>query len=499
VATEAEILAARRRRAERLRDEHGVELFPARVPRPLDAIAEVVARLGAASAEELEREQPGACVAGRIVGLRSFGKAAFATLQGDGVRLQVWVKRDSVGTGAYERFKLFETGDFVWARGHLLRTKTGELTLDAAELGFLAKSYRPLPEKFHGLVDVELRYRQRYLDLLVNPEVREIALVRSRAVSAVRAFLDERQFIEVETPVLQPIYGGANATPFVTHHRTYDQQLYLRISFELYLKRLVIGGLDRVYEIGRDFRNEGVSKKHNPEFSMLEVYQAYADYTDMMELTENLVASAAQRVLGTTRVERDGRSIELAPPWPRRSMAELLRERTGVDIEEHLELEPLRAAVKAARVPDVDVAAPSWALLVDALFSAAVEPELIEPTFVLDYPAALSPLAKRYANRPGLVERFEAFIGGMEIANAFSELNDPDDQRERFLAQAEAARRGDAEAHPIDEDFLLALEHGMPPCGGMGMGIGRLAMILTGASHLREVKLFPHLRPAGDV
>jgi lysyl-tRNA synthetase class 2 len=497
MATEAEILAARRRRAERLRDEQGVELFPARVPRPLDLIPQLLARFGAASAEELSRERPAACTAGRIVGLRSFGKAAFAQLAGDGERLQVWVKRDLVGADAHERFKLFETGDFMWARGALLRTKTGELTLEAAELGFLAKSYRPLPEKFHGLVDVELRYRQRYLDLLVNPEVRSVALARSRAVSALRAFLDARGFVEVETPVLQPIYGGANATPFVTHHRTYDQQLYLRISFELYLKRLVIGGFDRVYEIGRDFRNEGISRKHNPEFSMLEVYQAYADYTDMMELTENLVASAAERVLGRTRVERAGREIELAPPWPRRSMAELIRERARVDIEKCADLESLRAALKAARVPDVDAAAPSWALLVDSLFSAAVEPGLVEPTFVLDYPAALSPLAKRDARRPDLVERFEAFIGGMEIANAFSELNDPDDQRERFLAQAEAARRGDAEAHPIDEDFLLALEHGMPPCGGMGMGIGRLAMILTGASHLREVKLFPHLRP-GD-
>jgi lysyl-tRNA synthetase class 2 len=497
VATEAEILAARRRRAEKLRDEHGVELFPARVPRPLDPIPDVVARHGAASAEELERARPACCVAGRIVGLRSFGKAAFAALAGDGERLQVWVKRDAVGAEAYERFKLFETGDFVWARGVLVRTKTGELTLDAAELGFLAKSYRPLPEKFHGLVDVELRYRQRYLDLLVNPEVRAIALARSRAVSALRGFLDARGFVEVETPVLQPIYGGANATPFVTHHKTYDQQLYLRISFELYLKRLVIGGLDRVYEIGRDFRNEGVSKKHNPEFSMLEVYQAYADYTDMMELTENLVAHAAMEVLGRTRIERDGSEIELAPPWPRRTMAELLRLRSGVDIEKCADLDSLRAAVKAARVPDVDAAAaPSWALLVDALFSAAVEPHLIEPTFVLGYPAALSPLAKRDASRPDLVERFEAFIGGMEIANAFSELNDPDDQRERFLAQAEAAKRGDAEAHPIDHDFLLALEHGMPPAGGMGMGIGRLAMILTGAAHLREVKLFPHLRPS---
>jgi lysyl-tRNA synthetase class 2 len=496
MATEEEILEARRARAERLRGEHGTELFPARVPRPLDSIGDLVERWGPVDADTLERESPAACVAGRIVSLRSFGKAAFLVLQADGAQLQAWVKRGEVGDAAYAAFKQYEIGDFIWARGSLMRTKKDELTVEAREIGFLAKSYRPLPEKFHGLKDVETRYRQRYLDLLANPRSREVAVTRARMVSAIRAFLDTRGFLEVETPILQPIYGGANATPFITRHKTYDQQLYLRISFELYLKRLVIGGMDRVYEIGRDFRNEGISRKHNPEFSMLEVYQAYADYTDMMDLVEAMVSEVALGVLGTTRLEYEGSEIDLAPPWPRRPMAELIRDACGVDIEVHTELEALRSETRRAGVPGVDVdRAKSWAGLVDEIFSETVEPQLTAPSFVLDYPVALSPLAKRNAERPHLVERFEAFIGGMEIANAFSELNDPDDQRARFLEQLEASRRGEEEAHPIDEDFLLALEYGMPPTGGMGMGIGRLAMILTGVAHLREVKLFPHLRP----
>lgn len=498
MATEEEILEARRRRAEQLH-ERGIDPFPARVPRPLDPVRDVVARWGEAEAAVLGASNVQVCVAGRIVGLRSFGKAAFVVVQGDGERLQIWVKRDAIGAERYETFKLYEVGDFLWARGALVRTKTHELTVDAVEIGFLAKAMRPLPEKFHGLQDVELRYRQRYLDFLVNPETRRIVVTRSRMVKALRDILDERGFLEVETPVLQPIYGGANARPFTTVHNAYDQKLFLRVSFELYLKRLVIGGLDRVYEIGRDFRNEGISKKHNPEFSMLEVYQAYADYADMMDLVETLVSQAALRVLGTTVVERDGHSIDLTPPWPRRSMADLVREASGIDIDRHTELADLRRAVEAANLFDVDAAgAKSWAALVDELFSRTVEPSLVSPTFVLDYPVALSPLAKRSAERPHLVERFEAFIGGMEIANAFSELNDPDDQRARFESQAEMRRHGDEEAHPVDEDFLLALEHGMPPTGGMGLGIGRLAMVFTGASHLREVKVFPHLRPRDD-
>jgi len=495
VATEAEILAARRQRAEQLR-ESGVDLFPARVPRPLARIPQLVAEHADTTAEQLAQDDTPMCIAGRIVGLRSFGKMAFVSLMAEGEILQAWVKRDALGADAYASFGLYETGDFMWARGPLVRTKKGELSVDAAEVGFLAKSYRPLPEKWHGLADVEARYRQRYLDLIANPDARRIAVARSRILSSMRSFLDARGFLEVETPVLQPIYGGANAKPFVTTHATYGEQLYLRISFELYLKRLIIGGLDRVYEVGRDFRNEGVSRKHNPEFTMLEVYQSYADYSDMMELIEEMVAEAALHALGTTRVERGDETLELAPPWPRRAMSELIRDACGVDIERATTLEELRAAVREHGVAGVDPAkAPTWGRLVDDVFSQAVEPSLVQPTFVVDYPVELSTLAKRSSESEGLVERFEAFMGGMEIANAFSELNDPVDQRARFMEQVEASRAGDEHAQPLDEDFLLALEHGMPPTGGLGLGLGRLAMMLTGASHLREVKLFPHMRP----
>jgi lysyl-tRNA synthetase class 2 len=492
--TEQELLAARRERAQKLR-EAGEALFPARMPEGLLRLPEVLAQYAEASAERLEAESPPACLAGRLMSVRSFGKAAFAVVQSEGERLQFWFKKDRLAE-RYELFKLLQAGDFVWARGTLLRTRTGELTLEAREFGLLAKSYRPIPDEWYGLADVEARYRQRYLDLLVNPDARRVALVRSRVVSALRAGLDERGFLEVETPILQPIYGGANALPFSTRHNVYDQELFLRISFELYLKRLIIGGLDRVYEIGRDFRNEGISRKHNPEFSMLEAYQAYADYGDMMDLVEQLVSAAARTVLGTTKIEIQGQSVELAPPWPRRSMASAIREACGVDIETETTLEALRGAVRSRGVSGVDPAeAPSWARLVDALFSEHVEPGLVSPTFIVDYPLELSPLAKRSAENPRIVERFEAFIGGMEIANAFSELNDPDDQRERFEAQGRARAEGDLEAQPIDEDFLRALEYGMPPTGGVGMGVGRLTMVLAGCSNIREVKLFPHLRP----
>ncbi len=498
MASEAEILAARRKRARQL-SERGESLFPARVPRPLASIPDVVARFEKMDAEALESERPKVAVAGRIMSIRSFGKASFVILQGDGGRLQVWVKRDHLGAEHYDTFRLYEVGDFMWAGGPLVRTRTGELSVEVEDLGFLAKSYRSLPEKWHGLADVETRYRQRYLDLLANPRSRDIALARSKMISALREVMEERGFIEVETPILQPIYGGANARPFTTHHNTYEQDLFLRISFELYLKRLIIGGIERVYEIGRDFRNEGISKKHSPEFTMLEAYQAYADFTDMMELVEVLVAGAAERVIGTTRVERDGQTLDLAPPWPRHGMAELIFNHCKIDIEKADTLESLRRALRAEDVAGLDPdAAVSWARLVDDLFSVSVEPRLIAPSFVIDYPAELSPLAKRCADRPALVERFEAFIGGMEIANAFSELNDPDDQRVRFEEQARAGREGDEEAHPVDEDYLRALEYGMPPTGGMGLGVGRLAMILTGATHLREVTLFPHLRTRDD-
>jgi lysyl-tRNA synthetase class 2 len=493
--SEEEILSARRERAERLR-ESGEPLFPARVPRDLQRLPELLARFGQATAAELEASAPPACIAGRLMSLRSFGKAAFAVVQSEGARIQLWFKQDVLGPERYEVFKLLQVGDFAFGRGVLLRTRTGELTLEVRELGALAKAYRPIPDDWYGLADVEARYRQRYLDLLVNADARRIAVLRSRIVSALRAGLDARGFLEVETPILQPIYGGANAMPFTTHHNVYDQQLYLRISFELYLKRLVIGGIDRVYEIGRDFRNEGISRKHNPEFAMLEAYQAYADYEDMMELVEHLVSATARSVLGTTELEILGQKVDIAPPWPRRSLAAAIRDATGVDIERAPTLAELRASVVAQSVRGVDpAAAPSWARLVDALFSEHVEPTLVRPTFIVEYPLELSPLAKRSESNPNTVERFEAFMAGMEIANAFSELNDPDDQRARFEEQARARQAGDLEAQPVDEDFLRALEYGMPPTGGVGMGIGRLVMVLAGCTNLREVKLFPHLRP----
>ena len=494
MATETEILAARRKRAERL-VEAGVELFPARVPRNLDFIPDVALRFGEADAESLEKDAPAARVAGRIVGLRSFGKAAFATLLADGARLQIWVRRERVGEERYAQFKLYEVGDFMWAAGPLVRTKKGELSVDVSELGFLAKSYRPLPEKWHGLTDVEARYRQRYLDLLVNPRSRELALGRSRMIASLRRVLDARGFVEVETPVLQNLHGGAHAKPFSTLYQTYGEEVYLRISLELYLKRLVVGGIDRVYEIGKNFRNEGVDRFHNPEFTMLEVYQAYADYEDMMELTETLVSSAARAVGGSMRIERGGETIDLTPPWPRVSMKELIESETGIDIERTDELDALRDAVRAADLSEVDCAgAPSWAVLVDDIWSARVEPKLIQPVIVIDYPTALSPLAKKKSDGDAFVERFEAFVGATEVANAFSELNDPVDQLSRFEDQQRARELGDEEAQPIDLDFVRALEHGMPPTGGMGLGIGRVVMMLTGASHLREVKLFPHMR-----
>jgi lysyl-tRNA synthetase class 2 len=494
VPTEAEILAARRERAQRLR-EAGEELFPARVPAGLDRLPELVQRYGGASAEELAAAVLPVSTAGRLMSIRSFGKAAFAVAQADGERLQLWFKQDLLGE-RYEVFRLLQAGDFVWARGPLLRTKTGELTLEVRQFGLLCKSHRPIPDEWYGLADVEARYRQRYLDLLVNPDARRIAVLRSRVVSALRAGLDARGFLEVETPILQPLYGGANAQPFTTLHNAYNQQLYLRISFELYLKRLLIGGMDRVYEIGRDFRNEGISRKHNPEFSMLEAYQAYADYGDMMLLVEELVAEAARKLLGGTKLEIAGQSVELAPPWPRRTMAQAIREATGIDIEIATTLEALRAQLAARPVAGVDPAAsPSWARLVDAVFSEKVEPSLIQPTFIVDYPLELSPLAKRSERNPNCTERFEAYMGGMEIANAFSELNDPDEQRARFEEQARARAAGDLDAQPVDEDFLRALEYGMPPAGGVGIGIGRLIMVLSGCANIREVKLFPHLRP----
>jgi len=488
---------ARRARLAALRAA-GVDPYPPRVG-AREPIASLRARADALGAAALEADPVPAAVAGRVVALRSFGKLVFATLQENGARIQISARRGVAADALFDFVRQLDVGDFVRAEGVLWRTKSDELTVDVRALDLLAKGLSPLPEKWHGLQDVEARFRQRYLDLLVNEDARRIAVLRSRIVTAMRAFLDARGFLEVETPVLQPLYGGAAARPFTTHHNAYDQDLYLRISDELYLKRLVVGGLDRVYEIGRVFRNEGLSRKHNPEFTMMECYQAYADYADMMELTQSLLQHIARTVFGSTLIAHPDadRGIELAGNWPRLRMCDAIARATGVDVLAHPDLPSLRAAVTRAGIAAPE--APTWARLVDELFSAHVEPALIQPCFIVDYPVELSPLAKRKADDPRLVERFEAFLGGMEVGNAFSELNDPDDQRDRLMASRRDLAAGDDEAHPLDEDFLAALEVGMPPTGGLGIGVDRLVMLLTGAPSLREVIAFPHMRPsAGD-
>jgi lysyl-tRNA synthetase class 2 len=482
---------ARRQRLRALR-EAGVDPYPARVG-PREPISELRRRFDERDAAWLEAHPQQTAVAGRLMARRAFGKLLFLSLLEDGSRIQASAREREMDPAVFGFVRELDVGDFVRVAGPLWRTRTGELTLDVREAELLAKSLRPLPEKWHGLADVELRFRRRHLDLLVNEDARRIAVLRSRAVSALRAGLDARGFLEVETPVLQPLYGGATARPFATHHQLYDQRLYLRISDELYLKRLVVGGLDRVYEIAHDFRNEGVSRKHNPEFTMMECYQAYADYRDMMELTESLVREIAERALGTARVEYRGEKLDLGARWSRTTLCDAIADATGVDVLAAPDLASLREAVRRRGLDPGD--APTWGTLVDALMSAHVEPRLLQPTIVTDYPRELSPLAKRSPADPRLVERFEVFAGGMELANAFSELNDPDDQRERLAEQVGASAGGDREAHPMDDDYILALEYGLPPTGGLGLGVDRLVMVLADASHIREVLLFPHLRP----
>jgi lysyl-tRNA synthetase class 2 len=481
---------ARRARLEALRSE-GVDPFPARVGAWLP-IAELRERYEPLNAEQLAADAPSVAVVGRVMASRSFGKLMFLRIVEGGESIQVSAKKTELDDATFQFIRALDVGDFVRFEGVLWRTKTDELTVDAGSCELLSKSLRGLPEKWHGLSDPEVRYRQRYLDLLVTEDARRIAVVRSRTVSAMRRFLDARGFLEVETPVLQPLYGGAAARPFTTRHNTYDQELYLRIATELYLKRLVTGGLDRVYEIGHDFRNEGVSRKHNPEFTMMECYQAYADYHDIMELVESMVRDIAMEVRGTLQIEFGGEKIDLAGAWPRVPLCQAICEATGIDVLACEGADSLRAAIREKKLGSGD--SPTWATLVDELFSDHVEPTLIQPTFITNHPVELSPLAKRSPEDPRLVERFEPYIGAMEIGNAFTELNDPDDQRARMEEQVLSHAEGDEEAHPIDEDFLRALEHGMPPTGGLGMGIDRLVMILADTSNIREVILFPHLR-----
>lgn len=434
-------------------------------------------------------------LAGRILAHRNMGKVTFIDLQDGSGKIQAYFRSSELGEEKYELVRDLDIGDFVGASGELFRTKSGEITLRVSDFTLLAKSLQPLPEKWHGLADVEKRYRQRYLDLVANQPTKDIFLVRSRIIAAMRRFLDSRGFIEVETPVLHPIAGGARAHPFVTHHQALDQDLYLRIATELYLKRLIIGGFDKVYEIGRIFRNEGISTRHNPEFTMLECYEAYADYNDMMNLVEEMISYIAQEVLGTKKISFGADTLDLTPPWQRITLRDAIIEGCGIDFEDYLKdaAQNLRDAMQAMGMQLDDTLSPAY--LIDKLASTFVEPKLIQPSFVLDYPVDTTPLAKRKPDNKGLVERFEVFAGGMEIANAFTELNDPEEQRDRFNDQERwRAVYGDEEAEGYQEDFLTAMEYGMPPTGGLGVGIDRLVMLLADQLSIREVILFPQLK-----
>ena len=436
-------------------------------------------------------------VAGRMMAINRFGKSAFIRFKDRTGLVQAYVRKDKVGDRAYDLFKRLEVGDFVEIRGTLFRTKTGEWTLLSTHIDLVCKSSRPLPEKFHGLKDPEKRYRQRYIDLIMNPDVQDIFIKRSRIIQAMRTFFLSRDFLEVETPMMQPIPGGAEATPFKTHHNALDMDLYLRIAPELYLKRLVVGGFERVFEINRNFRNEGVSTQHNPEFTMVEFYQAYATYEDLMDLTEQMFSQIAETVTGGTTVSYQGNEIDLGGTWKRISLFDALEQIGGVDPALLTDKDRLLdfAASQGITVTKTG----RLGKVITKLFDALVEPQLIQPTFITGYPAEVSPLSRRSDTHPELTERFELFIAGREIANGFSELNDPEDQRGRFLQQVEDRKAGDSEAHFMDDDYIEALEYGMPPTAGQGIGIDRLVMLLTDAPSIREVILFPHMKPKAGV
>lgn len=447
-------------------------------------------------------EQP-VSVAGRIMSVRLMGKAAFCHIQDEQGRIQAYLRKDQIGDQKFDLFKLLDIGDHIGVNGKVFKTRTGEITVLAEDISLLSKSIRPLPivkEKeedgqkivYDQFADKELRYRQRYVDLVVNPEVKEVFRRRSRIITAIREFLDSQDFLEVETPILQPIHGGAAARPFITHHNALDRTLYLRIANELYLKRLIVGGFDRVYEFAKDFRNEGMDRFHNPEFTLLELYVAYKDYNWMMDFVEQIFLHVARKVFNSTRFQFNEHTIDLTPPWKRLTMAQAIREFTSVDIE-GMDERQLREAADKLKIELTDDMGPGK--IIDEIFGELVEPKLIQPTFILDYPLEMSPLAKKHRANPRLVERFEPIIGGKEVANAFSELNDPLDQKERFEEQMKLKARGDLEAQEMDEDYIRALEYGMPPTAGLGIGIDRLVMLFTGQPSIRDVILFPQMRP----
>ena len=477
--------------------EMGVSAYPHRFDRT-DTIGDLVGAHGAKSGPELEATRIAATTSGRILGIRSFGKASFLVLSDGRSRIQVYIKKDSLPERDFDVFRLLDFGDFIGVEGHLFRTRTNELTIWASRLEFLAKCHLPLPEKWHGLTDIEIRYRQRYLDLIVNPEAREVFQVRSRVLAALREFLDARGYLEVETPMMQPIAGGAMARPFRTHHNALDIDLFLRIAPELYLKRLVVGGLERVYEINRNFRNEGISTRHNPEFTMLEFYQAYSDYQDLTAMTEELLTFVAMAATGRDAIQFEGETISLRAPFARVSLrqtaADAASKKLGqpvaeADLRDHDKVSALAGRLGIGVDPKFGPGK-----ITTTIFETLVEESLVQPTFVYDFPTEVSPLSKQRPGDPDTVERFELYIGKMEIANAFSELNDPVEQRNRFEQQLEEKAKGDQEAHAMDEDYVRALEYGLPPTAGEGVGVDRLVMLLTDSKSIRDVILFPLMR-----
>lgn len=486
-----EQMEVRRQKLSKLK-ESGFPLYPNDF-KPTHSTSQIVSDFAAQSDEELGALENKFSLAGRIMGIRSFGKASFFHLQDRKGRLQVYVRKDRVAEEDYLLFESMDVGDIVGVWGRLFRTKTKELTLEAQGLRLLCKCLRPLPEKWHGLADVEARYRQRYVDLMVNNEVREAFEKRSRMIRLIRRFFEERDFLEVETPMMQSLPGGAAARPFITHHNALDMDLYLRVAPELFLKRLLVGGVERVFELNRNFRNEGISVRHNPEFTMLEFYQAYAVYEDLMSLTEELFLTVAKEISESTKISWGEQTVDLQPPWKRLSLTEAIEQYGGAKKGEVGTAGGLRAFARKKNL-HVDPGLPYGNLLVE-VFEEVAESQLIQPTFVVGYPLEVSPLARKNDANPALVDRFELFIGGRELANAFSELNNPLDQRERLVKQAEARKAGDETASPADEDFLRALEYGMPPAAGEGIGIDRMVMLFTGSPSIRDVILFPLLRP----
>ncbi|OMP66812.1 lysine--tRNA ligase [Domibacillus epiphyticus] len=483
-------LLVRREKLQSLKDK-GLDPFGGRFERTHTA-ADITAEFDSFSKEELEAKETEVIIAGRVMTKRGKGKAGFAHVQDLSGQIQIYVRKDAVGDDQYDLFTVTDLGDIIGVKGKLFKTNVGELSVKATEYVYLTKALRPLPDKHHGLKDIEQRYRQRYLDLITSPDSQKTFIARSRIIQSMRRYLDNNGYLEVETPMMHSIAGGAAARPFVTHHNALDMELYMRIAIELHLKRLIVGGMEKVYEIGRVFRNEGVSTRHNPEFTMIELYEAYADYTDIMRLTENVIAHVAEDVIGTTTIEYGEHTVELKPEWRRLHMVDAVKEFTGVDFWREMSDEEARLLAKENGIEYKETM--QYGHIVNEFFEQKVEEKLIQPTFIYGHPVEISPLAKKNPEDPRFTDRFELFIVGREHANAFTELNDPIDQRERFESQLKEREQGNDEAHEMDDDFIEALEYGMPPTGGLGIGIDRLVMLLTNSPSIRDVLLFPLMR-----